>query len=1250
MSKSYRVGPLSAYALAVQKGYEGSEDQFAAELTGATDAARAAAQDASDAEAYAIGKRGGVEVGITDPAYHNNAKYYKEFLEVDDTLSVPNMAADAKKTGDEIQAIKNAFGGLEFPLIDANKVRVDSETMLDNTLTILEDRSIIKSSVSNNLFDISEESKLVNGVNITSGDHTGTIYLQGTGTKTGGSNYKLTSQITLSPGKYVLTINGITESFMIVLRDEENNVIASAYNNSTPYVFELEEKTTCYVGINVIKDTVYDGTAYIQIESGSTPTPFTPPGYTAIPVNEKVEEIGNELDNVIHADRVQELSNDQKTQALSNIGGASEEQFNTIAGETINIISLSGNSGTRKGVLITYDLNACKATYLGTATSSGDTDNFIDYDATLPSGKYVLSLFGNVNVDIRAVIRKNNEYYKDIRLLAGGKVGNALLEISNGDAITASVQMVNGTYYNEELYFMLQEGEEIPSLFVPKYTARDYEVRNDVDSLRTVTSSTVKDVEAIKEKKLDASDFYGIGLNLPNNFNYGENTNNPRLLYPQENEEHYPGVRVVADTDSPVKQLYGYKHEIYKGSQSGWQAIINSFPILGSDITSYCIGFWINISESADIFTDNKYLRLLFNRSNSLRYTIHIYIDSLIKNVGTVFPIDFYANVGIIEDADISAVCMAVDNGYAYIKIDIRNIVYVSGLDFNLLTSMNIYWQFDDVSSQLSNNQITFVGVTVLQNNTVEDPYYRYPDNQGLTQIPRNISIGGRIEQLERNVEPIRKTQLLLTYEPDNYEDVLVKCTVGEYTIENYMNALYDDESYNNTCHPRSCFVEKNGTKKQVLNTEDDGCPIKLTSGYLAAGHGYARGAMLTVNEHGKTYADIGSKWVDNNDNNFYLIKIIDENTLGFFGDVLSGNNDYDVARAIPNTSLTHVSGAVHTGTITGFTQTIWQVEPIVKAETHKKKILLNGAIEITKRGTYYGDFVDVIDEYDVTNPRDILDSVLSNKPSGGYTKNPDYNKGRNFIHFSNLYRFLNDGTLLLISCVDSDHVLNLEYWGGTQYAEKNSPSVFGGKCKKYIPGTLPITVEGVSYDMRIPYDMTSWRVSLDYIPEYWEDQSYPPDRCLTFYTDTNNVIKAGYAVGYLPVGLGEPSIRKNNVSNAINLYSSKKYYPHLIDNQNIPASQPLQSVVYRKPLIDVANEHTDAYFIPYGNVCYMYVDYHSTADERIKIPTEYIGKPMSVIQKSSNVTVYGTMTTNEVRIKCSSSSPMYGYAVILIG
>ena len=190
------IGLVSAYAYAKSKGYTGTEEEFAilmaeyASVTEtaveavriATESAQSAAAASSDvnkaaatvtqqaaqvhddaetssesaataseaketavdkaldSEAWAVGQRDGEDVGSSDPAYHNNAKYYAESVgtsaqtateaaqtatakaseaqasasaaaesartfTIDATLTQSGQAADAKKTGDEIASI-----------------------------------------------------------------------------------------------------------------------------------------------------------------------------------------------------------------------------------------------------------------------------------------------------------------------------------------------------------------------------------------------------------------------------------------------------------------------------------------------------------------------------------------------------------------------------------------------------------------------------------------------------------------------------------------------------------------------------------------------------------------------------------------------------------------------------------------------------------------------------------------------------------------------------------------------------------------------------------------------------------------------------------------------------------------------------------------------------------------------------------------------------------------------------------------
>jgi len=82
---------------------ERSAEAAAGSATGAAGSAEAAAGSKSDAEAYAVGTRGGEDVETTDPTYHNNAKYYSEQAE-SSAEAAAQSAEDAQNVLDSIPA------------------------------------------------------------------------------------------------------------------------------------------------------------------------------------------------------------------------------------------------------------------------------------------------------------------------------------------------------------------------------------------------------------------------------------------------------------------------------------------------------------------------------------------------------------------------------------------------------------------------------------------------------------------------------------------------------------------------------------------------------------------------------------------------------------------------------------------------------------------------------------------------------------------------------------------------------------------------------------------------------------------------------------------------------------------------------------------------------------------------------------------------------------------------------------------
>lgn len=80
-------------------------------------AATSAESDEEDAEAYAVGTRGGVPVAPTDPTYHNNAKYYSEQTNPDALANMTDVDITSPTAGQVLkynatsQKWENGAGG-----------------------------------------------------------------------------------------------------------------------------------------------------------------------------------------------------------------------------------------------------------------------------------------------------------------------------------------------------------------------------------------------------------------------------------------------------------------------------------------------------------------------------------------------------------------------------------------------------------------------------------------------------------------------------------------------------------------------------------------------------------------------------------------------------------------------------------------------------------------------------------------------------------------------------------------------------------------------------------------------------------------------------------------------------------------------------------------------------------------------------------------------------------------------------------
>ena len=125
------MGVVSAFGVAKENGWTGTEAEWEALQA-------AAPQKASDAEAYAAGTRSGTAVDSDDPAYQNNAKYYKEQAAGSATAAAGSATAAEES---EISAAASAANALEHTqnVIETwleNNIDPDSGYALDRTLAI----------------------------------------------------------------------------------------------------------------------------------------------------------------------------------------------------------------------------------------------------------------------------------------------------------------------------------------------------------------------------------------------------------------------------------------------------------------------------------------------------------------------------------------------------------------------------------------------------------------------------------------------------------------------------------------------------------------------------------------------------------------------------------------------------------------------------------------------------------------------------------------------------------------------------------------------------------------------------------------------------------------------------------------------------------------------------------------------------------------------------------------------------------
>ncbi len=443
---------------------------------------------------------------------------------------------------------------------------------------------------------------------------------------------------------------------------------------------------------------------------------------------------------------------------------------------------------------------------------------------------------------------------------------------------------------------------------------------------------------------------------------------------------------------------------------------------------------------------------------------------------------------------------------------------------------------------------------------------------------------------------------------------------------------------------------------KKLANGGDDIAPFKTNSSYIGANHGQSHAILIKATNHGKTYADLGARYLASNIH-WNLIQIRDENNLLFISD--NGRGDdygkyfFEGAHKLPvGTVMTYESDGVDTKEITveAVTGSV-QVEPATKTISVNMYAVTDGVKTPMKEANdLICDSIIVEEHYQIMNPSLVAQALRDNKPEGGYTESQLLDIGTPMIDYKVTYTILPDGAVLH----EYDHEildnLSFDFYGGHQYIQKYNG--FGGNVKRYIPKIKPFTVNGKYYDFTEPYNLTADKDFLGggekmVTSDLWENPNSMPDRTVEYFYDENDDLKAGFVGGYLPILDAEPATKVTKSSRAIYIYNSKKSYPILVDSRAFSETgtknQHIRAVSYTK-YNDVTDEDISYYTINYGTDTYIYIDCHEIAKKDITFEELGIrGNSIEIIEKSDNV-VY---LKNADSINVNMPSGTYGYLVL---
>lgn len=409
-----------------------------------------------------------------------------------------------------------------------------------------------------------------------------------------------------------------------------------------------------------------------------------------------------------------------------------------------------------------------------------------------------------------------------------------------------------------------------------------------------------------------------------------------------------------------------------------------------------------------------------------------------------------------------------------------------------------------------------------------------------------------------------------------------------------------------------------------VVSHSDDAAPLRYNGTYIGANHGAYIVHEVTVSSHSKTYADVGSKW-SNGTLNYTLMRIVDTNKLWFVSDNTgtAAQWAYNTTSLASSNTLTHVSGAANTSSITATVSAITQLYPAVN--NHTKNIIADGFRELSASGFYDVESVEFIDTYDVMNVPAIIAYAQSKV---GTVTEMDFSLVNTIAADFCVqvgYRYALNGSITINTQLQKKSEVSFEFAGITQALPLN----YSGKTLlQYVPKMNPVIVGGSSYDLSATIDVGLVTAVINMLKADWSDANNPPDR-MAQVVKTGAVKDFGHVVGYsLNRGTTKPSIRKNTTDAGFFNGPTKKMYPKaLVGSINSVSNIVAYRSLYNPNLLAQATVYT---WYQDNKDIYVVLDIHQNASMlKLPLPAMFNGRSAIVIDANPNFTLHSEIVSD---------------------